>query len=80
MVSYVIVVITVLLTNVVGYLLGYVTASIKTKEDLIGAIVVDRSDPDGPYLFLELKKPIDDLTDGKKARVLVIDRETLTRK
>ena len=80
MVSYVIVVITVLLTNVVGCLLGYVTASIKTKEDLIGAIVVDRSDPDGPYLFLELKKPIDDLTDGKKARVLVIDRETLTRK
>lgn len=40
----------------IGILIGFVGASIIHRKRPIGFLRIDRSDPDGPYLFLELKK------------------------
>lgn len=42
---------------IVGMWLGYVI-SMKLTDNVVGTLRVDRSDPDGPYLFLELSEDI----------------------
>lgn len=43
---------------VVGILIGYVVSSIIRRKHPVGFLRIDKSDPDGPYLFLELKKNV----------------------
>lgn len=38
-----------------GLALGYIIATNKMSKKTIGALRIDGSDPDGPYLFLELE-------------------------
>lgn len=46
-------------------LLIYVTYSTSTNDDaqppVIGTILIETSDPDGPFLFLDLEMPIDQI-------------------
>lgn len=49
----------ILLSLLYCFFLGYYIRERKLKRSASGVIRVDRSDPDGPYLFLELHKDVD---------------------
>ena len=46
----------------------------------VGAVHIDRSDPDGTYLFLELEVPVEDLAKKSQVMVRVEDSDLTTRK
>lgn len=48
-----------------GILVGIILACIVFRFFLIGVLRVDHSDPDGPFLFLELSKRVDSVTSKK---------------
>lgn len=39
---------------VVGIMIGFISSIIYHKKKVKGVLRIDKSDPDGPYLFLEL--------------------------
>lgn len=45
---------------VVGILIGFAVSSIIRRKHPVGFLRIDKSDPDGPYLFLELKKSVNE--------------------
>lgn len=65
-----------------GLLVGAIITSIviyrKTKTD--GDLRIDRSDSDGPYLFLELSNAIDTVSRKKRVIFNVINKDYLPRK
>lgn len=42
----------------VGVATGVILGKVLSRPDTIGTIRINRSDEDGPYLFLELDKPL----------------------
>lgn len=48
-----------------GFILGILVHKVWSRWDTIGTLRVDHSDDDGPYLFLELHKPVDSLEQGQ---------------
>lgn len=46
---------------VVGILIGFGVSSIIRRKHPVGFLRIDKSDPDGPYLFLELKKSVNEI-------------------
>lgn len=44
---------------------------LRKKDEPVGALRVDQSDPDGPYIFLELYESVEDLSKRKEAIVEV---------
>lgn len=46
---------------VVGIMIGFVVSSIIRRKHPVGFLRIDKSDPDGPYLFLELKKSVNEI-------------------
>ena len=58
---------------VIGIVIGGIVASIfyliKMKKSDCGTLRIESSDPDGPYMFLELDKDVGDIS-GKKRVVL----------
>lgn len=59
---------------IAGLLFGLGIAQIlflRKKDDPVGALRVDQSDPDGPYIFLELYESVEDLSKRKEAIVEV---------
>lgn len=42
---------------IIGMWVGYFVC-VRLTENIVGTLRVDRSDPDGPYLFLELSEDI----------------------
>lgn len=59
---------------VVGIILGFVVSSIIRRKHPVGFLRIDKSDPDGPYLFLELKKSINEIVTQKTV-LLKVKRE-----
>ena len=55
----------------VGVLTGLLIMYILCRSKPIGVINIDRSDPDGPYLFLELTGSISELSSKKHANFKV---------
>lgn len=60
-----------ILIFVLGLVLGLILAFIfvryrRRKEQPVGALRVDTSDPDGPYLFLELHTDVGDVMRQKQ--------------
>lgn len=51
------------LVFLVGY--GFCIWYSDLSKDIMGTLRVDRSDPDGPYLFLELDKPLSSFENDK---------------
>lgn len=49
-------------------------------DDPVGTVHIDRSDPDGTYLFLELEVPVEDLAKKSQVMVRVEDSDLTTRK
>lgn len=54
-----------LLVGFACWILGYLKGSNK-KLDPVGTLRVDTSDPDGPYLFLELHTPVSEVMKQKQ--------------
>lgn len=59
---------------VIGILIGMIVSEIISRNDSIGALRVDSSDPDdGPYLFLELSKDVNHI---KRKKYIVLKVNT----
>jgi len=59
---------------VVGIMIGFVVSSIIHRKHPVGFLRIDKSDPDGPYLFLELKKSVNEII-AQKTILLEVKRE-----
>lgn len=59
---------------VIGILIGFIGASVIHRKHPVGFLRIDKSDPDGPYLFLELKKSINEIVTQKTV-LLEVKRE-----
>lgn len=49
----------------VGVLTGVILGKVLSRPNTIGTIRIDRSDADGPYMFLELDKPLHTFENDK---------------
>lgn len=59
---------------VVGIMIGFVVSSIIRRKYSVGFLRIDKSDPDGPYLFLELKKSVNEII-AQRTVLLEVKRE-----
>ena len=59
---------------VVGIMIGFVVSSIIRRKHPVGVLRIDKSDPDGPYLFLELKKSVNEII-AQRTILLEVKRE-----
>ena len=59
---------------VVGIMIGFVVSSIIRRKHPVGFLRIDKSDPDGPYLFLELKKSVNEII-AQRTILLEVKRE-----
>ena len=59
---------------VVGILIGFVVSSFIRRKHPVGFLRIDKSDPDGPYLFLELKKSVNEII-AQRTILLEVKRE-----
>ena len=49
----------------IGVIVGCLISAIIRRVKSVGALRIDSSDPDGPYMFLELDKGIDTISAKK---------------
>ena len=59
---------------IIGIVIGFIASSIIRRKNPVGFLRIDKSDPDGPYLFLELKKSINEIVTQKTV-LLEVKRE-----
>lgn len=59
---------------VVGILIGFAVSSIIRRKNPVGFLRIDKSDPDGSYLFLELKKSVNEIV-AQRTILLEVKRE-----
>lgn len=59
----------------IGYILFY-----KKPKDPVGTLRIDTSDPDGPYLFLELHTPISEVMQHKQVTMDVNTESYISQK
>lgn len=50
---------------VIGFVAGCITTSVMYRLFTVGALRVDMSDPDGPFMFLELSKDMKSVISKK---------------
>ena len=56
----------------IGVVIGCVLSSIIRRAKSVGKLRIDTSDPDGPFMFLELSKGVGDIS-AKKQVLLQVD-------
>lgn len=64
----------------IGILIGFVGTSIIYRKHPIGFLRIDKSDPDGPYLFLELEKSINEIVTQRVVLVEVKRKDFIPHK
>lgn len=64
---------------VVGAVMGYILAKGLSRPKTIGTIRIDRSDDDGPYMFLELDEPVSAFSNEKHVCVEIKNEDFLPR-
>lgn len=57
-----------------GDRIGFAISSIIRRKHPVGFLRIDKSDPDGPYLFLELKKSVNEII-AQRTVLLEVKRE-----
>ena len=64
-----------------GFVIGIIPLfiSIINKDKPIGDLVVDRSDEDGPLLFLELNVPLNRVEDKDKVELKVVHKNYISQ-
>ena len=70
--------IAIIVILICGYILGYSLG--KNKRKPIGTLRVDSSDPDGPYLFLELETDPDFIKKEKYVLLKVDTKSYISQK
>lgn len=65
----------------VGFVIGIIPLIITTihKDRPVGDLVVDRSDEDGPLLFLELNVPLNRVEDKEKVELKVVHKNYISQ-
>ena len=65
----------------VGFVIGIIPLFIATinKDKPVGDLVVDYSDRDGPFLFLELNVPLNRVEDKKKVELRVVHKNYISQ-
>lgn len=58
----------------IGVLIGFAVSFIVRRKHPVGFLRIDKSDSDGPYLFLELKKGVNEIVTQKTV-LLEVRRE-----
>lgn len=73
------------LVAIVAWVLGYLRGCIFKENQMLskmpkkcGTVLVETSDPDGPYLFLDLSVPIDELGSQKEV-IFTVDTNGVVR-
>lgn len=64
----------------IGLIIGCLISAIIRRVKSIGALRIDTSDPDGPYMFLELDKGIDTISSKKYVLLRVKLRDYIPHK
>lgn len=64
-----------------GFVIGIIPLIITTihKDKPVGDLVVDRSDEDGPLLFLELNVPLNRIEDKEKVELKVVHKNYISQ-
>ena len=64
-----------------GFVIGIIPLIIATirKDKPVGDLVVDRSDEDGPLLFLELNVPLNQVEDKEKVELQVVHKNYISQ-
>ena len=64
-----------------GFAIGIIPLLISTinKDKPVGDLVVDRSDEDGPLLFLELNVPLNRVEDKEKVELRVVHKNYISQ-
>ena len=65
---------------VVGIMIGFTVSVIYHKNKVKGVLRIDKSDPDGPYLFLELASDPDILEKQKYVTLEVNTKSYISHK
>ena len=67
----------IVIAILVGISIGFVLSAILFRGDSLGTIRIETSDPDGPYLFLELNTDIRNIARKKNVnfRVRITDSQ-----
>ena len=65
---------------VVGIMIGFIVSSIIRQKRPVGFLRIDKSDPDGPYLFLELKKSVNEIVTQRTVLLEVKSEDFIPRK
>ena len=65
----------------VGFVIGIIPLIVATirKDRPVGDLVVDRSDEDGPLLFLELNVPLNRVEDKEKVELIVVHKNYISQ-
>ena len=65
----------------VGFVIGIIPLLLSTihKDRPVGDLVVDRSDEDGPLLFLELNEPLNRVEDKEKVELRVVHKNYISQ-
>ena len=65
----------------VGFVIGIIPWLLFTihKDRPVGDLVVDRSDEDGPLLFLELNVPLNRVEDKEKVELKVVHKNYISQ-
>ena len=65
----------------VGFVIGIIPWLLSTihKDRPVGDLVVDRSDEDGPLLFLELNEPLNRVEDKEKVELRVVHKNYISQ-
>ena len=65
----------------VGFVIGIIPWLLSTihKDKPVGDLVVDRSDEDGPLLFLELNVPLNRVEDKEKVELRVVHKNYISQ-
>ena len=73
------------LVAIVTWILGYLRGCVVKENEMLskipkkcGTVLVETSDPDGPYLFLDLSVPIDELGSQKEV-IFTVDTNGVVR-
>ena len=64
-----------------GFVIGIIPWLLSTihKDRPVGDLVVDRSDEDGPLLFLELNVPLNRVEDKEKVELQVVHKNYISQ-
>ena len=64
---------------IIGLVVGLISARYVIRKKTYGMLRIDRSDPDGPYLFLELDRNVEELSKQKHVVFNVLDKNYISQ-